>query len=441
MTHVTSAASPVDRRLRRRDLVALVINSIIGAGIFGLPSRVFALAGAYSVLAYLVAAAAIALVICCFAEVASRFTATGGPYLYARATFGPLVGFQVGWLLWVARIAGFASLSNLFVGYLGQFIPEVGADPWRSVAMAAMVSTVAAVNVAGLRTTTAVTNMLTIGKLVPLLVLVVVGLFFVDVGRYSVEPLPSSGAFAQATLLLIFTFVGFEGVTIPASDMRDPSRHLPFALFGGLAVVALLYVVIQAVCIGTVSDLAGSVRPLSDAGFAVLGGPGASLIAVGALLSTAGTLNGAMFANPRLLVAMAEQRQLPQPLSAIHRRLQTPLVATLLTSAVSLALALASTFLSALTLSTVARLLVYIVTCAALPVLRRDSQGTPAPFSAPAGPLLATTAIALCGWLIANTPWVEMRTAGVAVLAGLPLYLACARWVPGDRSSSAANSM
>ena len=121
------AKASLIRGLHRWDLVALVINSIIGAGIFGLPSRAFALAETYSLLAYLVSAAAICLVILCFAEVGSRFAATGGPYRYARKTFGTLVGFQVGWLMWLGRIAAFASLTNLFVGYFGYFVPAAPA--------------------------------------------------------------------------------------------------------------------------------------------------------------------------------------------------------------------------------------------------------------------------------------------------------------------------
>ena len=147
------------RGLRQWYLVAPVINSIISAGIVGLPARVFALAGTYSLSAYLVSAAAIVLIILCFAEVGSRFNATGGPYLYAHATFGPLIGFQVGWLLWLARVAGFASLANLFVGYLGYFIPDVGDALWRSVVIAGVVSVLAAANIGGVRLTTTVTKL------------------------------------------------------------------------------------------------------------------------------------------------------------------------------------------------------------------------------------------------------------------------------------------
>ncbi len=330
------------RGIRRWDLVALVINSIIGAGIFGLPARVFALAGTYSLLAFVVAAAAIALVILCFAEVGSRFKATGGPYLYARSTFGPLVGFQVGWLLWLGRIAAFASLANLFVGYLSYFIPVVGNAVGRSAVMAVIISVLAAANIGGVRLTTTVTNALTIGKLVPLFVLIVVGAFFVDPKAYSLATPPSYGSFSQAALLLVFTYMGFEGAAIPTGEMRDPARHLPFALLSGMAVVTIVYVSIQIVCIGTLPDLARSDRPLADAGLRFLGGPGAALITVGALVSIGGTLNALMFATPRLLFAMGENHQLPADLSATHPGFRTPMPAILVTAAITLGLALFS---------------------------------------------------------------------------------------------------
>ena len=418
--------APLVRGLRRWDLVALVINSIIGAGIFGLPSRVFALAGTYSILAYLISAVAIALVILCFAEVGSRYRATGGPYLYARATFGPLIGFQVGWLLWVGRIAAFASVVNLFVGYLGYFFPA-GAVWARVPVIVALISALAAANIGGVRLTAVVTNILTVGKLIPLLLLIVIGVSFVDPDRYSLAVLPSYRSFSQAALLLVFTFMGFEGASIPAGEMREPGRHLPFALFTGIAVVTLVYVLVQVVCIGTLPDLAHSERPLADASLRFLGAPGASLIAAGALLSIGGVLNAHMFATPRLLFAMSENGQLPRIVSATHARFRTPAVAIVLTAAITLALALFSTFISALTISTIVRLIAYTSTCAALPVLRRHYELPPPPFSAPVGPFVGVIAIALSVWLISNSPWSEMRVAGIAVALGFVFYFVCGR--------------
>jgi APA family basic amino acid/polyamine antiporter len=422
----TAKASLV-RGLRKWDLVALVINSIIGAGIFGLPSRAFALAGTYSLLAYLVAAVAIFLVILCFAEVGSRFSATGGPYLYARVTFGRLIGFQVGWLMWLGRIAAFASLANLFVGYFGYFVPTAGANPWRPVVIVTIVAALTITNIVGVRVTATVTNGLTVGKLIPLLLVAIVGLFFVDPERYSLATPPAYGSFSQAALLLVFTYMGFEGAAIPTGEMRDPAKHLPFALLVGLGVVVLVYLSIQTVCIGTLPNLAHSERPLSDASLHFLGAPGASLIAAGALVSIGGTLNALMFATPRLPFAMAENRQLTQTLTATSPRFGTPIAAILLTATVTLAVTLFSTFISALTMSAVVRLMAYTTTCAALPVLRRNPSVPPPAFLVPAGPLVSVIAVSLSLWLLSSSPWNEKRLAGIALLLGFVLYLPHAR--------------
>ena len=156
--------------------------------------------------------------------------------------------------------------------------------------------------------TATVTNLLTVGKLIPLFLVGVVGLFFVDPQRYTLAALPSYGSFSQAALLLVFTYMGFEGAAIPAGEIRDPGRHLPFALLTGIGVVVLTYVLVQTVCIGTLPELASSERPIADASLRFLGAPGASLVAAGALVSMGGTLNALMFATPRLLFAMAEYR-------------------------------------------------------------------------------------------------------------------------------------
>jgi len=399
----------------------------MGAGIFGLPSQAFAIAGPYSVLAYIASAIAILFIVLCFAEVGSRFMATGGPYLYAHTTLGPLVGFQVGWLLWLGRVAASASLANLFVGYVSYFIPGAALPQWRAVLIAALIAALAAANIAGIRLAASVTNVLTVGKLIPLFLFVLVGAWSVERGPFlNMTPL-SYGSFSKAALLLVFTYMGFEGATIPSGEMRDPQRHLPFALLTGFGVVVFVYVAVQIVCIGTLPDLAHSQRPLADASLRFLGRPGASLIAAGALVSMSGTLNALMFATPRLLFAMGENRQLPQLFSETHSHFRTPAVAICLTAAVTLGLALFSTFISALTISAIVRIAAYAITCTALPVLRRRGKIAPATFVAPVGRVTVGGAVALSAWLLSNSPRNEMRLCGIAIVLGFGLYYGCAR--------------
>jgi APA family basic amino acid/polyamine antiporter len=409
------------RGIRKWDFVALVLNCIVGAGIFGLPSRAYALTGVHSLLTYVVCAVPIFLIILCFAEVSSRFKDTGGPYLYARASFGPLVGFEIGWLTWIVRLTAFAALCNLFVDYLGYFLPASGSGLGRIVVMTVVVSFLTGANLVGVRLASLVGNIFTVGKLVPLVLLVVVGFFFINPESYSAAP-PSYRAFSASVLLLVFAFTGFETAVIPAGEARDPQRHLPFAMLTGTAIVVVLYVSIQAVCIGTLPELASSQRPLADVGGRLFGMAGSAVISLGALISVTGTMNAIMLAAPRLLFAMAEQGQLPPKVSATHRHFHTPHVAILFSAVGMLILAVSGTFASAATLSAIVRLTTYAATCAALPMLRRKSGHKQAPFAVPAGGTVSVVALILIAWLFSSSSWRELLQAAVAGAVGLLLY-------------------
>ena len=176
---------------------------------------------------------------------------------------------------------------------------------------------------------------------------------------------------------------------------------------------------IQLVCIGTLPELATSERPLADAAFTFLGPTGALIVTLGALLSLIGTMHATIFAVPRLLYAMAEQGQLPRLFMATHKRFHTPHVAILVSTAVMLALTLFSTFISALTISTIIRLLVYMVTCAALPALRRIAHAPQPVFVVRGGPVIAALAVALSAWLLSNSTANELRLVAVAAALGL----------------------
>jgi APA family basic amino acid/polyamine antiporter len=273
------------------------------------------------------------------------------------------------------------------------------------------------------RVASLVGNIFTIGKLVPLVLLVVAGSFFIDPRNFSPTAPPDYAGFSASVLLLMFAFTGFETAVIPAGEARDPRRHGPFALLTGAAIAVVLYVAIQAVCIGTLPGLATSERPLTDVGARLFGRPGAAVIALGALISVMGTMNAIMLAAPRLLFAMAEQRQLPRLFSATHARFRTPHVAIVLSAAGMFGLTISGTFASAATLSTIIRLATYAVTCAALPVLRRRSDpDRDARFVVPVGDVVSAASLLLIVWLFSSSSWTEVRQALIAGAVGLLLY-------------------
>ncbi len=410
------------RGIRRWDLVAVTINGIIGAGIFGLPSKVYSLIGSYSLIAFVVCALVVMLIILCFAEVGSRFEQTGGPYLYAQTAFGSAVAFEVGWLIWLARLTAFAANCNLMINYLSFFWAPANAGWIRAAIIVAVVLILTALNILGVRQAAIASNIFTIGKLVPMLIFIAVGLFFINPHAFALGARPATGAFSQSVLLLLYAFTGFEMATIPAGEIRDPQKHLPRALLIAMAVIASTYILIQVVCIGTLPELAKSTKPLADAGGHFMGTAGGAIISAGAIISVAGNLNITVLSASRVPFAIAEREQLPAFLGRVHKRFFTPHISIIITTALMLLLTLKSSFLAALTISTIARLVAYAVTCAALPVLRKRTDAPPAHFKLPGGAVIAAAALILSAWLLANSTFTEAWQAAAAGALGLLIY-------------------
>jgi amino acid transporter len=411
------------RGIRRWDLVAITINGIIGAGIFGLPAKIFGLIGPYSLIAFVACALVVMLIILCFAEVSSRFDETGGPYTYARAAFGSAIAFEVGWLMWLARLTAFAANCNLLINYLAYFWSDASSSIWRPTIIVSIVLALTALNVLGVRQAAIVSNLFTVGKLIPMILFIAAGLFFLNPKAFALGPAPTTAAFSQSVLLLIYAFTGFEMAAVPAGEIRNPQRDLPYALLVAIAVVAVLYIGIQVVCVGTLPELAQSQKPLADAGTRFLGTAGGAIISAGAIISITGNLNVLVLAGSRIPFAIAEQRQLPALVSSIHRRFYTPYVAILCTAALMLLLTLRQSFVQALTISAIARLLTYAATCLALILLRRKSASPPL-FRLPGGVIVACLALALAGWLLAQSTFKEMLTTAIVAGVGLLIFMA-----------------
>jgi|CXWL01.1.fsa_nt_gi amino acid transporter len=429
---VTPAETALDRALGRRDLSAFAVNRVIGAGIFGVPAVLYAGVGPYSVVAVLFAALVVSLITLCFAEVGSRFSDTGGPYLYAYRAFGPLVGFELGWLMWVTQLGGFAAVTNLMVNYAGWFLPGITTGVWRAAVILTVVIVLATVNVLGVRRAALVNTALTIGKLAPLALFVVVGIFYLDVDLFRATgwmtasttgtTTPGMAAIAGTVFLAIYAFSGFETLGVPAGEVRDPVRTIPFALLAGLAVVATVYVGVQVVAVGTLPDLGTSERPLADAAALLFGPIGAGVMVVGALVSTLGVAHAIILAAGRMPFAMAERGQLWPAIAAVHPRYQTPFRGILVSAGGMLLFTLMTTFTSALTITVGLRVIIYLVTCAALPVLRRSDDSASTVFRVPAGRWVSALCVVMCAVLLLARPIGEMIQFLVVLAIGLLLW-------------------
>jgi basic amino acid/polyamine antiporter, APA family len=288
------------------------------------------------------------------------------------------------------------------------------------------------INLIGVKQSTRASDIFAVSKLIPLLVFVAVGLFFLNRSSFTLEAAPEMGSFAAAVFILIYAFSGFEAVLINTGEILRPQRVIPFALIVALGASVLLFLLIQVVCIGTLPQLANSERPLADASAAFLGAWGPTMIAVGALVSVFGTLNVIMLACSRLPFAMAKQGQLPAALARVHPRFRTPHVSILVSAIAILVFALPGTFIYAVKFTVITRVIVYASTCVALPLLRRRAktaapplpEDAPRSFEVPAGTFIAVVCVLMCLWLLANSGWVEIRDVSIAIAVGILVYAA-----------------
>jgi len=404
-------------------LVAIAVNGVIGSGIFVLPATVASLLGPASPVAYIVAALLIALIVLCFAEAGSMFEQTGGPYLYAREAFGSFVGLEVGWMFLLSRLAATSAIANAFTAYLGYFWPSAGSGPGRAIALTVLIWGLAWLNLIGVTYGSRTVNVLTVVKIVPLLLFVVIGLFFVDSTRFQILALPDASALRQASLALIFAFGGFENASVPTEEVKNPTRNLPIALIASIALTAVLYILIQVVALGTLPGLANDSTPLASAGRVFMGPAGGIIITVGAVLSTLGSDSAVILVGPRILYALAKAGQLPRSLARVHPRYHTPHSAVIVFAVAAWAIALYGNFAQLVMISAIARLLFSATTCLAVPVLRRKMPEAPRTFKVAGGLLIPVLAAVISIWLLAGISRAQAIAGGVALLSGAALYL------------------
>jgi basic amino acid/polyamine antiporter, APA family len=418
--------------LGRLDLTTLVVNTVIGGGIFGLPLLIADQMGALSLLGYLVAAAGISVIVLCFAEVSAQFTSAGGPYLYAREAFGPFMGLQVGWITWLMRIAATGANANLFVMYLETLWRPARLVFVRWTIITALFAIPAFINVRGVKQGATTSNLFVAAKLIPLLVFVGVGVFFLHTREFVSWHATGHWQWFQAVLLLVFAFGGFDNAVLPASEMRNPRRDTWFALLVGMGIVTVVYLLIQAVFQGTVAAGTATDHPLATAAAHFLGAPGGWLMAIGAMVSVWGWFSATMLGTPRLTFALGERGEFPRFFRAVHPRFHTPYASILCYAGLGWILALAGSFEWNASLSAVARLLTYGATCGALPIFRRRHPGA-AVFRAPAGYLISACGVAFCLVLLTQMGFLDFIVlAGTILLAALTWLWSRRRTNPFD---------
>ena len=425
MAHQPPEARPELRReLGKWDLTAIGVNQVIGAAIFAMPGTLAAQIGGWSWIAVAAVAVMAMMVALNFAEAASRFDRTGGAYLYTRAAFGRFPSFQVGWMLFVTRATSWASVINALADALGYYWPDFRAGALRAALITGVIIAITIINVRGVKQSAYVVNFLTLAKLTPLAVFIVLGLPHVSADALRPETTLTLTQVSATALLLIFAFGGYEVIPVPAGEARDPKRAVPFAMIATIVIVAIVMTLVQITALGTFPGLAASKTPLADASALFMGAWGALLMTAGAAVSMTGNNVGQALSGSRNLFALAEQGDLPGVFGHVHPKFRTPDFAIVFIASVALALALLSDFRSLAAVSALARLVVYAGTCASVLALRR--QG-PAPFTIPLGPTVPVLALLISIALAYGANELQFKVGAAFLLAGAVLYLVARR--------------
>ena len=379
----------------------LVVNGLIGAGIFGLPSGAAALAGEYSVLVYAFCALLILPIILCFAELGSYFRGTGGPIRYGTLAFGPFVGFQGGWLYYLARLISFSANTVLLTDSIAYFIEGAGTGTGRIISLAVICIGLSVINVLGSVESIRSMTLFTVIKFAVLILLPLGG--FILLGSEVIpsfeSPIPPAQDLGAAALLLIYAFVGFEGAVVPAGEAKRPERDMPLGLLLGLAVVAVLYMLIQLVSQAAVPDLANSKTPLLDVSASLFGTTGAILLMVGVAASVLANLVSSMFSATRVTYALSLEKSLPRWFGEVHSRYLTPANSVVFFGVAAFLLAAFGSFTVLAAMTVLSRLFLYGMSCAAIPRLRPQFRGE-GRFILRGGYSIPILGIAACVWLM-----------------------------------------
>ena len=425
------------RALGRWDLTALGVNQVIGGAIFLWPAQVAAQVGAWSPIGFVLIGLLSLSVALCFAELSSRFDTTGGPYVFTRAAFGDFVGFEIGWMQWFSRATSQASIMAATAVALGYYWPALKEGWLRAGFMVALTLIFGGINYRGVRQGSLVVNVMTVGKLVPLAIFIVIGLTYVEPARLTTLPPLTLQQSLAAGLLLIFIYGGYEVVPVPAGESLDPRRDVPFAMVATIVSVMLVMTLTQIVAQGVLENVADHSTPIADAAAVFLGAAGGLLIGVGSVISMSGNNAGQVLSGSRMLFALAEQGQLPRFLARIHPVYRTPANAIIFTSAVALTLALSGSFAQIAVVSALARLLMYGGSAAAALRLRSATVVAvkPAGFTAPFGPVMPIVAMCVCAALAAGATRQQLLGGLAALAIGAALYAAQKWRRPSDLRS------
>lgn len=408
----------------------LGINSIIGSGIFLLPNKAYADVGMASIIVIVINSFLALFLALCYAENASIFSKNGSSFVYAKEAFGNFIGFEIGMFAWFIGIITWSAEMQGFLTALGAIYPRA-VDPFYNKIFAIGIGIFLGIlNYFGVKFSKIFNNIITVSKLVPLFLFVIVGIFFIKGSDFTpfvpkIEFGLSTGNLGVATLVIFYAFTGFDLLAIAAEDMKNPTKNLPKAIVGVMIFCSIFYLLIMVVCIGLLGDKLGNTAvPIATATASIFGDSGFLFITIAALISIGGITMALSFIAPRSIEALSEDNCLPKIFSK-KGKYGTAGFAILITTAIAIALALYGNFIFLASLAVIARLIEFISTAIAVIVFRRKKLV--ASYKIPFGPVIPVIATILSIWLLYQSSFEKMIFIIGGLIVGFIFYITYAK--------------
>jgi basic amino acid/polyamine antiporter, APA family len=406
-------------------LTANIVSSTIGAGIFVIPATVAKGLGPAAPLAFVCCAIAMVLFVTCFAIAGSRVSLTGGLYAYVEAAFGRYVGFLAGILYFLTALGAVAGVVNVLANSVALVVPFLGGTAMRIFVMFAVYAFLVIINIRGVREGAGAVTIITVAKLLPLLLFIGVGMFFVHAPNLSWSGWPSSKSLGEAVVLLMFAFVGIEVALIPSGEVKNPSRTVPRSAYLALIVTTVIYILIQVVGQGTLGAALADYpdAPLAASAAKFLGDFGRTVLLGGATISAFGFVTSDILSSPRMIFAFGRDGAFPEFFAHVHPRYRSPDVAIITYATIAFALSISGTFEQLAVLSNVAVLLMYLLCCAGCWVLiQRDVRSDGEPFTFPGMKIVPALAIIAIFWILAHATVREFIVTAIVLGIASILY-------------------
>ena len=419
------------RAIGIRALGLNIINMVVGGGIFVLPGLIAVQLGSAAIVAYLICSIAVALVFLCFAEIGSRVTRSGGAYAYIEEAFGSFAGFIASMLLWFGwNVLSNAAIAVAMVEAIAIAFPILAEPVPRAIFIVALFAFLAIVNITGVRSGVRLFVFNTIAKLIPLMLLVIVGLFAINIENLAITEWPSLHNVGVGALVLFFAFAGAESALSSSGEIKNSRKTVPVGLLLGLTSILVLYVGLQAVAQGVLgAELASNTEaPLAAAAEQVFGSWGGKMLLITGVISIYATVSGDILNTPRVLFASSLDGNLPKLLSKVHPKYKTPYVSVIVFASMICAIALTGTFKPLAVVASGSILIIYLgVSLATIRLRARDGAPSLVEFSIPGGPFVPVLSCLIIGWLLLQlTP---EEAVGLGVLCGVSVVIYATRTV------------